>query len=256
MLMGRAAGALPSSVMVPVTEPAVAASTVFAEAGAVAAGCEVDSFFVELPPQPAITTAAATASTNCINLLFICCPSSLSKRIILAIPVCVRQRFFTLAALLAPSTRAAGSSRQQPWRTRTARSQKARRTSASCTRSARRFCPARSRPRRRAANQRRLLLWSQREHVAHQQIGVIAVVLLQTGRQRPGEYPVVAIPVEQARRHRRTGDNFRGIGDPALGPRGLQAVMREQEVRRRRHFIVHHIARHVALQTRRRRARE
>jgi hypothetical protein len=50
-------------------EAAVDGSTVFAEAGAAGAGCDVDSLFE--PPQPTMAIANSAANERCMNLIFI-----------------------------------------------------------------------------------------------------------------------------------------------------------------------------------------
>src|SRR5580704_6447702 len=78
MFIGLAGVGLPSSVTVPVTDPAVEESTTFV-AFELATGCSFVSVF-SLPPQPAIATARTAASARLKNLVFIWDDSSLVER--------------------------------------------------------------------------------------------------------------------------------------------------------------------------------
>src|ERR1700675_956538 len=71
MLIGFAVGAFPSGLTVPVTEPAVAASTDFPAAGAEAAGAGADDSSFLLPPQPMMASASKAESVRWMNLVFI-----------------------------------------------------------------------------------------------------------------------------------------------------------------------------------------
>ena len=90
--------------------------------------------------------------------------------------------------------------------------------------------------------------------VVHQQLAVIAFISLERWRSRPGENPVVVLPLEQSRRHRRPRTDRLRIDNPALHPVGLQTLLCQQEVGCGRDLVVMRIAGCVALQARRRRA--
>ena len=46
------------------------------------------------------------------------------------------------------------------------------------------------------------------EHVAHQQVRLIARVALEARRERAGEYPAIAVALEQAGRHGRARERL------------------------------------------------
>src|SRR5579883_341662 len=108
----------------------------------------------------------------------------------------------------------------------------------------------------RAAEEQTLLFRREREHIAYQEIGMIAVVGTHILGNRPGEDPLIVLPPEQTRRHSRTGNDQLWIRDPALGPRGAQAVSGQQEIRRSGVLVVRGISRGMALQAWRGRAGE
>src|SRR5439155_7222024 len=89
------------------------------------------------------------------------------------------------------------------------------------------------------------------EHIAHQQAGVIFLIILETRRRRPGKHPAFAIAPEEARRHGRArGHHFR-MHHPPLRPSRFQALLGKQKIRRCSARIVFRIARRMALQARR-----
>src|SRR5215471_11634379 len=86
MLIGLSFAGVPSSVTLPLTEPAVAVSTVAPPAGAdVAAGCDDGDSLCLPPPQPEMANATAAARTRFTNLIFMLKFFLLSKRRILTI---------------------------------------------------------------------------------------------------------------------------------------------------------------------------
>src|SRR6266849_6493106 len=107
-----------------------------------------------------------------------------------------------------------------------------------------------------AAKQRALLFRSQLEHIAYQKIGMVLRISMETRRERPGENPAATFAMEQAGGHSSPRSDFGRVGDPAGGPRRLQALASQQEIRRAGVFVVSRIARRMAFQARRRRAGE
>src|SRR6204780_2269082 len=224
MLMGFSGGALPSRVTLPATEPVVVASTVFPAGAVVAAGCSAVGA-LSLLPHPVMARAMRAASERLNHLLLMLENSSLAElhiltrsgtdggRILEQEEPARRRRSWLLSAGLLPCSDVAGGGR--------------------------------------AGLQCCLLLGGQGEHVTDQEVGLISVILLHGAGRGAGEDPDVAFFAEKAGRHGSAGNNFRGIGDPAGGPCGLQALVREQEIRRRSILVVRFVAGHVALQARR-----
>src|ERR1700674_4611194 len=75
-------------------------------------------------------------------------------------------------------------------------------------------------------------------------------------RRGPSEHVSIALWLEQAKWHRSSRTDCRGIGNPALHPVRFEALFRQQEVRCRGDLVMRRIACGVALQARRRRRRE
>src|SRR5579871_2483879 len=103
---------------------------------------------------------------------------------------------------------------------------------------------------RRSSHQGPLLLRSEFEHVADQQVCLVSLVVFETGGQRAGEHPVIAVALEQTARHSRARSDQSRIGNPALGPGGLQAFFGEQEIGSDGALVVVRVARGMALQAR------
>src|ERR1700676_1284907 len=103
---------------------------------------------------------------------------------------------------------------------------------------------------RRTTHEGSLLLRSQLEHIANQQIRMIPRVPLEACRQRARKYPVIPFTLEQARRQWRSRNDERRVGNPSFGPGRLQTVFRVQEVWSDCTFIVRGVTGCVALQAR------
>src|ERR1700732_4939233 len=85
---------------------------------------------------------------------------------------------------------------------------------------------------RSVAQQVTLLLRCHLKHITNQQVRMVSHISLEASRKRTGEDPMIVLPAEQSRRHGGSRVNELGIGNPALGPRRAQPLLRQQEVRR------------------------
>src|SRR3972149_2269092 len=81
-----------------------------------------------------------------------------------------------------------------------------------------------------AARQLPLLFRGQREHVAHQELGVVAGIAAGALRVRAGENPAVALAAEQAGGHGGARSEAGRVEHPALRPARLQALLGQEEV--------------------------
>src|SRR2546429_463350 len=91
----------------------------------------------------------------------------------------------------------------------------------------------------RARSKTRLLGRRERENVAHQQLRLIAVIVVHAAVGHiEGEDPTVAVLLKETRRHGRARYDALRIEQPTERPTGLQARRGLQEVRRGRVLVV------------------
>src|SRR5436305_5575351 len=102
--------------------------------------------------------------------------------------------------------------------------------------------------RRCTRSQLALLVRRQQEHVAHEKLRMIAVIIIESFGRRAIEDHALALFPEQPRWHRRSRTYLLRVEQPAISPLRLQALAREQKIRR---GLVNDIVivRDVALQT-------
>src|ERR1700735_3627220 len=87
-------------------------------------------------------------------------------------------------------------------------------------------------------DQRPLFFRGQLEHIADEQVGMIAMVRVEARWHRSGEYPAIIVLPEQPGGHGSTRSDKLWIRDPALGPGWPQPFLGQQKVWRRGVLVV------------------